>query len=152
MGEVAEPTTMKGVIAALRERMGDTVLAGVDIQMSEASFVAPVQSLVQVLSNLVQNGLHATPEGGTPVVLTCDVIAKTVRFTVVDKGKGVPREDLDRVGEPFFTTKPPGQGMGLGLFLARAFADRYGGQLVFASEEGRGTRVTLELPFERTAA
>jgi two-component system sensor histidine kinase RegB len=75
-----------------------------------------------------------------------DVASNVVRFTVIDRGRGVARGDLDRVGEPFFTTKPPGQGMGLGLFLARAFADRYGGQLVFASEEGKGTRVTLELP------
>lgn len=146
IGEVAEPTTTSGVVAALRERMGDAVLAGVDVQVADAPFEAPVQSLVQVLANLVQNGLHATPEGGTPVVLMSDVVSGAVRFTVLDRGKGVAREDLDRVGEPFFTTKPPGQGMGLGLFLARAFADRYGGKLVFASEEGKGTRVTLELP------
>ena len=71
-----------------------------------------------------------------------------VRFTVQDRGRGIARADLDRVGEPFFTTKAPGQGMGLGLFLARAFAERHGGQLVIASEEGKGTRVTLELPKE----
>jgi two-component system sensor histidine kinase RegB len=65
---------------------------------------------------------------------------------VTDHGRGVARDDLDRVGEPFYTTKPPGQGMGLGLFLARAFAERYGGELTFASEEGKGTRVALSLP------
>jgi two-component system sensor histidine kinase RegB len=146
LGEIAEPTTSAAVVAALRARMGDATLSGVDVQIADATFDAPTQGLVQVLSNLVQNALHATPEGGTPVVLVSDVASGSVRFTVVDHGRGVAREDLDRVGEPFFTTKPPGQGMGLGLFLARAFADRYGGELVFASEEGKGTRVTLSLP------
>ncbi len=146
IGELPAPTTTGAVLAALRDRMGDTALSGVDVQLEEASFEAPVQGLVQVLSNLVQNALHATPDGGTPVVLMSDVVGGTVRFTVVDRGHGVARADLDRVGEPFFTTKPPGQGMGLGLFLARAFADRHGGQLVFSSEEGKGSRVTLELP------
>ncbi len=146
IGEVALPTTTAKVVSALRERMGDAALAGVDVQISEAQFDAPLQGLVQVLSNLVQNALHATPDGGTPVVLATDVVAGSVRFAVIDRGHGVARADLDRVGEPFFTTKPPGQGMGLGLFLARAFADRHGGELVFASEEGKGTRVTLSLP------
>jgi len=148
LGELAEPTTTAEVVAALRERMGDGAFAGVDVQVVDAPFEAPVQALVQVLSNLVQNALHATPDGGTPVVLVSDVAASSARFTVIDRGVGVARADLDRVGDPFFTTKPPGQGMGLGLFLARAFADRYGGELVFASEEGKGTRVTLSLPLK----
>jgi two-component system sensor histidine kinase RegB len=80
------------------------------------------------------------------VALRCDVAAGVARFTVQDRGIGIAREALERVGEPFFTTKPPGQGMGLGLFLARAFAERHGGQLVVSSEEGKGTRVILELP------
>ena len=146
IGELPAPTSTTAVLAALRERMGDAALSGVDVQLEDASFEAPRDGLVQVLSNLVQNALHATPDGGTPVVLTSDVVAGAVRFTVIDRGHGVARADLDRVGEPFFTTKPPGQGMGLGLFLARAFADRYGGRLVFSSEEGKGSRVTLELP------
>ncbi len=148
LGELAAPTTTTAVVAALRERMGDAALVGVDVQISDAPFEAPLHGLVQVLANLLQNALHATQEGGTPVVLAADAAAGTVRFTVVDHGRGVAREDLDRVGEPFFTTKPAGQGMGLGLFLARAFADRCGGELVFASEEGKGARVTLSLPIE----
>ncbi len=146
LGELAEPTTLVRILAALRARMGDGVLARVDVQVTDATFDAPTEGLVQVLANLVQNALHATPDGGAPVVLTMGSAAGAVRFTVVDRGRGVARGDLDRVGDPFFTTKPPGQGMGLGLFLARAFADRHGGELVFASEEGKGTRVTLSLP------
>ncbi len=53
---------------------------------------------------------------------------------------------LNRIAEPFFTTKAPGSGMGLGTFLARAFAEKLGGSLVFESEPGRGTTAVLELP------
>jgi two-component system sensor histidine kinase RegB len=146
IGELAEPTSTTAIVEALRARMGESAVAGIDLQIADASFEAPVQGLVQVLSNLVQNAIHATAEGRPRVVLTSDVVGDAVRFTVQDRGRGIARADLDRVGEPFFTTKPPGQGMGLGLFLARAFAERHGGQLVVASDEGKGTRVTLELP------
>jgi two-component system sensor histidine kinase RegB len=149
LGELAERTTTLKVIAALRERMGEPALAGVDVRVTEATdaaFEVPVQGLVQVLSNLVQNGLHATPEGGEPVVISSEALPGKVRFVVEDRGRGIPPADLERVGEPFFTTKPPGQGMGLGLFLARAFADRCGGSLVLSSESGKGAVVVLELP------
>jgi len=55
-------------------------------------------------------------------------------------------ELLERIGEPFFTTKPPGQGMGLGIFSATAFAERLGGRFVFTSKVNHGTRAAVELP------
>jgi two-component system sensor histidine kinase RegB len=58
----------------------------------------------------------------------------------------MPGEVLRRVGEPFFTTKQPGEGMGLGVFLAQTFATRCRGRLELASALGRGTEVVLELP------
>jgi two-component system sensor histidine kinase RegB len=55
-------------------------------------------------------------------------------------------EVMERVAEPFFTTKAPGQGMGLGAFLAHLFAQTSGGQLSFESQPGRGCTAMLELP------
>jgi two-component system sensor histidine kinase RegB len=69
-----------------------------------------------------------------------------VRFLIHDEGTGMSAEVLERVAEPFFTTKAPGKGMGLGAFLAHLFAQTLGGQLSFESEPGRGCTVTLELP------
>jgi two-component system sensor histidine kinase RegB len=69
-----------------------------------------------------------------------------LRFTVQDFGCGMPRETLGRVAEPFFTTKPPGRGMGLGTFLVRAYAESLNGSLEFESDAGVGTKAILELP------
>ena len=69
-------------------------------------------------------------------------------FSVEDRGPGIPAETLDRLGEPFFTTKPAGMGMGLGIFLARAVAERLGGSLQIDSRIGRGTVAKLSLPID----
>jgi CheY-like chemotaxis protein len=67
-------------------------------------------------------------------------------LSVIDSGAGMDRATLDRVLEPFFTTKAPGQGTGLGLATAKDFAERSGGGLAIESAPGRGTIVTLWLP------
>jgi two-component system sensor histidine kinase RegB len=58
----------------------------------------------------------------------------------------MPADVLARAGEPFFTTKPPGKGMGLGLFLARTVVERLGGTLQISSRPAAGTTVAIELP------
>ncbi|MGH7282898.1 MAG: ATP-binding protein, partial [Polyangiaceae bacterium] len=80
------------------------------------------------------------------VTLAIDSAGDRLRFSVIDVGSGMTADQLARVGEPFFTTKEAGAGMGLGVFLARAFADRLGGTLSFESETARGTHVVLEIP------
>ena len=68
---------------------------------------------------------------------------------VRDTGVGMTQAVLARAGEPFFTTKEPGQGMGLGLFVSRAALERVGGQLELESTAGQGTRARLEVPAQR---
>ena len=69
-----------------------------------------------------------------------------LRLAVSDTGSGMPPEVLARVAEPFFTTKPPGKGTGLGLAMAKGFAEQSGGALAIESAPGRGTTVALWLP------
>jgi two-component system sensor histidine kinase RegB len=71
-------------------------------------------------------------------------------FTVQDSGVGMSQAVLARATEPFFTTKPRGQGMGLGLFLVQSVAEQMGGRLELSSEAGRGTRASLVLPLPAT--
>jgi len=64
----------------------------------------------------------------------------------MDDGKGMSPETLRRIGEPFFTTKEPGKGMGLGTFLVRTLSEQLGGRLTFDSSLNAGTSAILELP------
>lgn len=112
----------------------------------EVSFVAHVEGLVQVVLCLLQNALDATRAKGTKVHTSCIQDAESTTFVVTDAGPGMSPDLLARVGEPFFTTKPAGEGMGLGLFLARTYAERASGTLTFESTVGVGTSVRLRLP------
>lgn len=71
---------------------------------------------------------------------------RDVRVEIADRGPGIPAEVLARIGEPFFTTKQPGRGMGLGLFLARAVFESVGGAMAIDSTLGAGTQVIVTLP------
>ncbi len=107
-------------------------------------FALPPRALVQSLTCLVQNALDA--DAGGAVLLRVERAGAALRFVVEDEGPGLPPALLERLGEPFLTTKPPGRGMGLGVFLCAAFAEACRGELRFESSPGRGTRATLELP------
>jgi CheY-like chemotaxis protein len=115
--------------------------------------------LETVLVNLAINARDAMPEGGTLTfaaalaMVAQGTIHPTVRdpgayirISVSDTGIGIDCSLLERVLEPFFTTKPPGQGTGLGLPMAKAFAEQSGGGLAIDSGPGRGTTVSLWLP------
>lgn len=105
----------------------------------------PRQGLVRALRALLDNALEATPAPGS-VRLEAWCEAGTRRLEIVDEGRGMAPEVLARVGEPFFSTKAAGVGMGLGFFLARTFAEQLGGELTVASVPGEGTRVQMTWP------
>jgi two-component system sensor histidine kinase RegB len=127
----------------------------VDVTVEDAAAAAvtalPRHAFGQALRGLVDNARQASPPGA-PVTLRVaaqDAAADGARrivFEIADRGAGIPPELAARVGEPFFTTKPPGQGMGLGIFLARAIVERLGGELSIRSAPGAGTTATLWLP------
>ena len=105
----------------------------------------PAEASRQALTALVNNAFEAS-ENDSTVFLEAEGGSQAVRFRVVDTGCGMPPETLNRIAEPFFSTKDGARNMGLGTFLARLYAERLGGSLVFESEPGKGTRVLLELP------
>jgi len=108
----------------------------------------PMVALSRALRSLLKNALQASP-APSPVALRLVAAADAIHLEVTDRGPGIPAEILHRIGEPFFTTKHPGEGMGLGIFLARTLAEELGGQLVLHSEPGKGTVASLHLPARR---
>ena len=105
----------------------------------------PPRALGQALRSLVTNAQDASPPN-TAVMIAVHLRASTLAITVRDRGKGIPDDVKARIGEPFFTTKAPGRGMGLGLFLARAVVEGVGGSLQIDSADGGGTEVRVKLP------
>lgn len=112
---------------------------------SAGDVLVPRHAVVQALSALVKNALDASP-AQAPVRLAASAVDGKVQFEVLDHGCGIPADLLHHVGEPFFTTKEPGKGMGLGVFLVRTLAERLGGSLTLNSMAGQGTNALLELP------
>jgi two-component system, sensor histidine kinase RegB len=110
----------------------------------------PPRALAQAVKSLVKNAQDASPPGAV-VELSAAVEKKAGNgaeracIEVRDRGAGMSPDVLARAGEPFFTTKPPGKGMGLGLFLTRTLVERLGGEFSLAST-GEGTRARVSLP------
>ena len=105
------------------------------------------RALSQALHNLLDNAVAASD--GAPVTLRVRGDAQSLCLEIEDRGTGMSEDVLARAGEPFFTTKEPGSGMGLGLFLARAVIERGGGALTLSSVDGRGTTAVVTLPVAR---
>ncbi|PKN57977.1 MAG: sensor histidine kinase [Deltaproteobacteria bacterium HGW-Deltaproteobacteria-14] len=105
--------------------------------------VRPV-ALSRALRGLVDNAVAASGVDGVRV--TARLAGGELELVVADSGPGMAPALLERIGEPFFTTKEPGKGMGLGVFLARSVVAEHGGRLELESEVGRGTRVVVRLP------
>ncbi|RME68941.1 MAG: sensor histidine kinase, partial [Nitrospirae bacterium] len=111
--------------------------------------LADRQSLAEALSQIVKNSLDAMPEGGDLFITSEVENIKARPFAVIkirDTGQGIPPELIDRVYEPFFTTKDVGKGTGLGLCLAKGVIESLGGEITISSTPGRGTEVTVRLP------
>jgi two-component system NtrC family sensor kinase len=99
----------------------------------------------QVLLNLLTNAVHALNSEGT-ITIAIEDVGDSQTITVSDTGPGIPRENLDKIFEPFFSTKSPGQGTGLGLFVSRGIVEKLGGTLEVASKIGQGARFSIRLP------
>ena len=106
---------------------------------------ANANELQQVFVNLIINAIHAINDGGR-LIINCLREGKFVKATVSDTGHGISREHISRIYDPFFTTKPPGKGTGLGLYIVYRIVTRYGGSVDVESTEGEGTTFTLKFP------
>lgn len=109
---------------------------------------ANFQKLEQVIINLVQNACEALPDTTKRISLSTSYHEETgnIEVRVEDKGNGIPKENLDLITDPFFTTKRNIGGAGLGLSIASNIVRDHDGTLSFVSEPGKGTVVTIKLP------
>ncbi|WP_169742811.1 ATP-binding protein [Muricoccus aerilatus] len=159
---------LRGMQEVLTHTLGGGIRVEVDVEVRLPPLLADKGQLETVLVNLAANARDAMGGQGT---ITFSAVAALVsgedgnapaqvapgayiRLSVHDAGAGMSPEVLARASEPFFTTKPRGKGTGLGLAMARGFAEQSGGAFALESELGRGTTVSLWLPIseEETSA
>ncbi len=164
---VRRPVAVGTLIAEVIEHLSPNAeKAGVRIEaegIDELTVLGDRDHLAQLLTNLVQNGVQATPEGGRVGISVSRSAALEpppdvpphdgyVRIDVHDDGAGIPPELQNEIFDPFFTTKDVGQGTGLGLSVAFVIAREHDGWLVLDSLPSVGTTLSILLPIAEDAA
>jgi two-component system sensor histidine kinase RegB len=148
----SEPLRVRELLRRVMDGLGQNLPVKVQVDDVTADSVlhAPAQATAQALRAVLKNALQAS-ENSQPVQVSARTQQGRCVLEVRDFGSGMSAEILSRAGEPFFTTKGPGDGMGLGLFLARAVVERAGGSVTLDSIPGSGTTAALVLPFAAAA-
>lgn len=112
------------------------------------------QDIGRVLLNMFNNAFYAVDqknkekiEGFVPMIwVSTNKLGNKIEICIKDNGTGIPQKHLDKIFQPFYTTKPAGQGTGLGLSLSYDFVKAHGGELKVESKEGVGTEFVVQLP------
>lgn len=143
---LAPEVVVKSTLALLRNQIMISGLAmNIDVPGSLPKVAGNLRHLQQVFLNLLQNAVHATPQGGSIDISGKDA-SDFVCFIVRDTGQGIDAENLPHIFEPFYTTKEVGQGTGLGLAVTYSIVKRHGGRIEVESEPGQGTAFYVYLP------
>jgi signal transduction histidine kinase len=125
--------------------LGHGIELGLEVAPGLPAVGADRAQLEQALLNLVSNAVDAMPGGGR-LVLAARPHASGVALVVADTGDGIAPDELEKVFDPLYTTKPPGKGTGLGLPILREVVEAHGGTVELESHPGAGTTALVCLP------
>ena len=138
------------LVAGLAELVRPSLVGhGIELELEVAPGLPAVGAdraqLEQALLNLVSNAVDAMPSGGR-LRLAARPHPAGVELVVADSGGGIAAEELSKVFDPLYTTKPPGKGTGLGLPILREVVEAHGGTVRLESRPGEGTTALVCLP------
>jgi CheY-like chemotaxis protein/two-component sensor histidine kinase len=141
------------IAAELQTIIRSTFPKNIAFALDVADDLLPVSGdttqIVQVLLNLAVNARDAMPNGGRLRFSATNVSLSGERYVLLemaDDGTGMSPDVIQRIFDPFYTTKPVGKGTGLGLFTVQDIVRRHGGRIEVASQPGKGTRFSIHLP------
>ncbi|MYL65033.1 two-component sensor histidine kinase [Bacillus hwajinpoensis] len=130
-----------GVITPLATLKDVTITTKIDI--SPTTIQSEKRKFQQCLMNIFKNAIEAMPDGGT-LTVTTKIEKKKLEISIADTGIGMTEEQLSRMGQPFFTTKE--KGTGLGMMVSHSIVQAMKGEIIYVSTQGEGT--TVHLVFE----
>ena len=138
---------IEGTIRLVKNQI---MVTGIELDIQIADQLPAIrgrrQDLQQALLNILLNSVHAMPEGGTISIRANLDSDGTVKIDLADTGAGIKPSDLEHIFEPFYTTKPVGEGTGLGLSLTYGIVRTHGGYIEVKSEIGKGTVFSIHIP------
>lgn len=146
LGESHEMIAVNEFIEAIIADLGQDFSHKIDFdnRVNGLRVYVPYRSLYRAIKGVLRNSIDSSaPE--MPITISSWADDEFICFEVTDHGCGMDAATMAKAGEPFFTSKAPGKGLGLGLFLTKSMAERYGGDLHISSEQGQGTKVRLRL-------
>jgi len=150
-----QPLAINEVLEAALNLASNELKHRASVEHDYADDVPPVlglaSELTQVFVHLLINAAQALQDAPGRVTVGVARTGDEVTVTVTDTGRGIVPEHLERVFEPFFTTRAPGEGTGMGLAVCYGIIQRHGGWIGIDSHLGQGTRVTVRLPIAETA-
>ncbi|MDR0880210.1 MAG: transporter substrate-binding domain-containing protein [Clostridioides sp.] len=111
----------------------------------DLGFNSNIESLKHIFINLLTNSIDATEDGGM-IVLHSEKVGNEIIISCTDNGCGIKDEEVENLFNPFFTTKEPGKGTGLGMFIVYTEVEKLKGRIAVESKVGIGTKITLTLP------
>jgi PAS domain S-box-containing protein len=151
------PELVRGMSDMLQRSLGQSISIETRFPLKLSPIIADANQLEMALLNLVVNARDAMPQGGQIIIAANEEAlsagnannmkpGRYVRLGVTDTGQGMDAETLKRATEPFFTTKGPGKGTGLGLPMVHGLAEQFGGCFDLRSRVGEGTTAEIWLP------
>jgi signal transduction histidine kinase len=134
----------------LDKRMKSTIAISVELDPALPKTMIDEGQIAQVFINIILNALDAMPEGGRLTVRSSHGLnpdgLDVISLSFADTGVGIPPTDLEKIFDPFYTTKEAGKGTGLGLSISYNIVKRFKGDIKITSEPGKGTTFTIILP------
>jgi PAS domain S-box-containing protein len=139
--------TIQRTLALMGPELGSRSISlrfdpALDLPMINAS----QDHLQGVWLNLLINAIDAIDDGPGKITVKSSQVNDLIKVSVTDSGQGIPKDQISRIFEPFYTTKEPGRGTGLGLSVCHQIVTRHGGQIRVISQPGEGTTFTVILP------
>jgi len=140
-------TISKTIALVQHELLSRSIELTFDPEENLPTVLASYDHLQGVWLNLLLNAVDAIDDDVGKICVVTKKYGSEIRVTISDTGKGIPQERISRIFEPFYTTKEPGRGTGLGLSVCHRTIKQHGGHILVDSQIGSGTEFTVILPF-----